>query len=486
MKKNLLLPILTLTVLCLSGVWFISGTDFRSGTTEFFKGSVFLLPREKPHNNEARVKSKAHRKHSSDHEIYLPEVRTHPAIHFTPTKATLEGRVKKFEYIDGPEPARTGDKEFRGGVLVKDGRIVLVPRTGKFVGEYDPKTNTVSQTTFHGQDGGFGMGSVLDNGYTVILTPRGSRNVGIYDARTQTYRDGVAHGRPEDNAFLGSVKISEELIVFGPLLSPVTGLYNPKTDTYKDGPPHNETDRYNFSVITRSAKTGDVIFTPFMSEHVGIYKPSENIYISGAAHNANTNDAYSGSVELENGLIIMAPRKARHIGIYDPMNDTFMKGCEHGENDAAFMAAELMDGEVIMAPFRADHIGIYNPETNEYRSGPSVAHVPGIETGRFSGAILTQSKDMLVMTNRGANVIGLVKVNRFFEDGRKAKVFFRYRQQGEGRWKQTRKLKISKADKFSINVSGLKSSAEYEYKSVIHYQGLEKEGEVRLFITGGM
>ena len=65
-------------------------------------------------------------------------------------------------------------------------------------------------------------------------------------------------------------------------------------------------------------------------------------------------------------------------------------------------------------------------------------------------------------------------------------MFFRYRQQGEGRWKQTRKLKISTAEKFSIIVSGLKSSAEYEYKSVIHYKGLEKEGEVRLFITGGM
>ena len=80
-------------------------------------------------------------------------------------------------------------------------------------------------------------------------------------------------------------------------------------------------------------------------------------------------------------------------------------------------------------------------------------------------------------------MIGLVKINRFFEDGRQAKLFFRYRKKGGKQWNQTRKLKISKADKFSINVSGLKPFAEYEYKSVLQHKGLENEGEVRKFIT---
>jgi hypothetical protein len=419
-----------------------------------------------------------------DQEIRVPEVRTLQATHVSSTKATLEGRVKKFEYIDGPKPARTGDKEFRGGVLINDGRIVLVPRTGKFVSEYDPITNTVSQTAEHGQEGGFGMGSVLDDGHTVILTPRGSRNVGIYDARTQTYRDGAKHGRPTDNAFLGSVKISTNLIVFGPLHSQVVGLYDPQTDIYKDGPQHYEADTYNFSVITLSSKTGKVIFTPFYSEYVGIYDPVKNTYTRGAAHNAKVLSAYSGSVELENGHIIMAPRNASHVGIYDPVSDTFIKGPEHGEREGAFMAATLMpDGEVIMAAFRSDHIGIYDPATGEYRSGPSVAHVPGVEIGRFSGAILTQAKDKIVMTNRGADVIGLVQINRFFEQGHHAEVFFHYRKAGETKWQQTKKIKVFEPGVFKTDVAKLHPKTEYEYRSIIRHKGYQMEGKIQSFKT---
>ncbi len=417
-------------------------------------------------------------------EFTVPEIRTLPVSEMASATATFEARVLKYEYIDGPKPERTGNKEFRGGVVVKDGRIVLVPRTGQYVGEYDPATNTVKQTARHGQEGGFGMGSVLDDGYTVILTPRGSRNVGIYDALTQTYRDGAAHGRKTDNAFLGSAKVSPELIVFGPLHSKVTGLYNPQTDTYTDGPPHNEAESYTFSIIIRSSRTGKVIYTPFNSKHVGIYDPEKNTYTSGAAHNAHVLNAYSGCVELENGRILMAPRDAAHVGIYDPVTDTFIKGPEHGEGKGAFMEAELMpDGEVIMAPFRSDHVGIYDPATGEYYSGPSVAHVPGVEIGRFSSAVLTQSKDMIVMTNRDANVIGLVRINPFFREGRHAEVFFRYRKKGERDWQQTQIKTINNPGVFKMEISNLTSSVEYEYKSVIRDNQKEKEGSVLTFLS---
>ncbi len=419
-----------------------------------------------------------------DDETRVPEVKTLKATLNDPTNVTFEGRVQKFEFKNGPKPLRTGDKEFRGGVLVKDGRIVLVPRTGKFVCEYDPVTNTIVQTAEHGQEGGFGMGVVLDDGYTVILTPRGSKNVGIYDAKTQTYRDGATHGIPSDNAFLGSVKISPELIVFGPLHSKVVGLYNPKTDTYKDGPAHNEAESYNFSIITRSSRTGNVIFTPFNSKKVGIYDPYKNTYTSGAAHNANVLSAYSGAVELENGHILMASRNAPHIGIYDPATDTFTKGPVHGEGDGAFMEAELMPkGEVIMAAYRSDHIGIYEPSTGEYYSGPYVGHVPGVEIGRFSSAVLTQSKDVIVMTNRDADVIGLVGINQFFSQGNHAEVFFRYRKKGEMDWRLTEIKNISEPGVFKVKVSELDPDVEYEFKSGIRYNDKELEGNSIFFIT---
>jgi hypothetical protein len=458
------------------------GTERWTNLPEKSQVSAIISPDGK--KDIAGAESRKQNGNLHDNEIRVPEVKTLKVTHVSGSNATLEGRIEKFEYIEGPKPVRTGNKEFRGGVLVKDGRIVLVPRTGKFVCEYDPATNTIVQTAEHGQEGGFGMGVVLDDGYTVIMTPRGSRNVGIYDARTQTYRDGATHGRSTDNAFLGCVKISPELIVFGPLHSKVVGLYNPQTDTYKDGPAHNEAETYNFSIITRSSRTGNVIFTPFYSKHIGIYDPYKNTYTSGAAHQANVLSAYSGSVELENGHILMAPRNATHVGIYDPVTDTFIKGPEHGEGKGAFMAAELMpDGEVIMAAFRSNHIGIYEPSTGEYHSGPSVAHVPGVEIGRFSSAVLTQSKDMIVMTNRDADVIGLVRVNQFFREGNQAEVLFRYRKAGEADWKNTNMTRITEPGVFKININKLAFDTEYEFKSVIRYKNIELEGNSCTFKT---
>jgi len=415
-------------------------------------------------------------------EVNLPEVRTGPASELTATAATLNGRIKQFEYVDGPSPRRTSDKEFRGGVLLDDGRIVLVPRTGQFVGEYDPATGTILQVAEHGQTGGFGMGSVID-GHTVIMTPRGSRNVGIYDARTRTYRDGAEHGHATINAFLGSAKVADNLIVFGPLNAEVVGLYDPTTDTYTDGPEHGESGRFRFSVITLSTKTGYVVFTPFDSAHVGVYDPATNTYIRGPAHHAET-PAYSGSAEANDGIIVMAPRRAEHVGLYDPATNTLTKGPRHEENLDAFMAAvRWPDGQIIMAPFRADNVGVYNPATGEYRSGPSVAHVEGVERGRFSGAVLTQSQDEVVMTNREANVIGIIRENRFFDEVGPATVFFQYRAVGESPWRQTRATEVSKAASFSQPITGLEPSTTYEYRSVIHHGERQRVGEVKTFAT---
>ena len=419
---------------------------------------------------------------AQDETETLPEIRTLAASAVGSECASLTGRIKKFEYVDGPKMDMTSDREFRGGVQVDNGNIVFIPRMGIYVGEYDPYDNTFMHTAKHGT-GGFGMGTALNDGYTVIMTPRGSRYVGIYDARTQTYTNGASHGIPSDNAFLGSAKVSSDLIVFGPLLSEVVGLYNPETDIYRDGPEHNETDMYNFSTIALSTVTGDVILTPFHSEHVGIYNPADNTYTSGATHNAGTGEAYSGSVEA-GGKIIMAPRSADHVGIYDPLTDTFTKGPKHGEGTGAFMAAQLWpSGEVLMAPYRSDHVGIYNPETGEYRSGPSVAHVEAANRWRFSGAILTKEKDRLVMTNRGADIIGIVRETPYFSNHDQAAVFFRYRPAGEQQWQETEKLTVTSADAFQYDLSGLTSGTEYEYAAVIQSGDVERMGSLERFVT---
>lgn len=324
--------------------------------------------------------------------------------------AARQPRVKEFRYRDGPVMELTGDREFRGGVVVDGGRIVLIPRTGEYIAEYDPSTGRLTRTARHGQPGGFGFGSVID-GTLVVMTPRGSRNVGLYDSQTQQYRDGAAHGQASNNAFLGSAIVRPDLVVFAPLNARVVGLYDPHTDTYRDGPEVSEQGHYLFSDIHVSSRTGEVIFTPFDSAHVGIYDPSKNVYVKGPPHQAGTTAAYSGIAELADGTMVMAPRNAKHIGLYDPTTREFTQGPEHGEGPAAFMAAQRWpNGPVVMAPYRASHVGIYDPSTGQYRPGPSVRHVPVLPHGqRFSGAILTTSGDRIVMPNRGADRLGIIE-----------------------------------------------------------------------------
>ncbi len=416
-----------------------------------------------------------------------PELRTGEAEAIGTVRATLQGRIEKFRFRSGPRVELTSDREFRGGEVVDDGRIVLVPRRGTHVGEFDPRTGRFERTAKHGQAGGFGFGALLDDGHTIVMAPRGSRNVGLYDAKTRRYTDGPAHGQASDNAFLGSVKVRDDLIVFAPLNARVVGLYNPRTNTYRDGPKVPEPGHYLFSGIIDDPASGKVIFTPFDSPHVGIYDPETDRYISGPAHQAGKTNAYSGVTRLADGTLLMAPRNADRIGLYDPQHNTFTQGPPHGEGAGAFMAAATWpSGEVIMAPFKSDHIGIYDPKTGEYRSGPSVKHVEVLESGqRFSGAILTQTGDQLIMPNRAAKSIGLIEATRFFDEVRgDATRFFEYRPAGSAHaWQATVPVAAASPGPMEALVKGLRPDTVYEFRPVLEVQGEKHFGPTRRFET---
>ncbi len=321
----------------------------------------------------------------------------------------------------------------------------------------------------------------------VVMTPRGSRHVGLYDSRTQQYRDGAAHGQASDNAFLGSAKVRPDLVVLAPLNARVIGLYNPQTDTYRDGPEVPEQGHYLFSDIRVSSRSGEVIFTPFDSAHVGIYDPEKNVYLQGPPHQAGTRAAYSGIAELEDGTMVMAPRNARHVGRYDPETRTFTQGPEHGEGPAAFMAAQRwVGGQVVMAPYRAANVGIYDPCHGQYRSGPSVAHVPVLAHGqRFSGAILTAAGDQIVMSNRGADRLGILEAAAVFPTDAPATVGFQYREAEPQRaWQQTEKTAMSGPGPFQAMLPNLATTRGYEYRAIAVYQGKTITGEIRRFEWG--
>ena len=84
-------------------------------------------------------------------------------------------------YSNGPAHGR-GVYAFAGGVVMPDGRVVLVPFNSSLVGIYDPATGEYSDGPAHGHAAeAFNCGVVIPDG-RVVLVPYNSSFAGILSA----------------------------------------------------------------------------------------------------------------------------------------------------------------------------------------------------------------------------------------------------------------------------------------------------------------
>ena len=83
-----------------------------------------------------------------------------------------------FTYSNGPAHGR-GLRVFVGGVLLPDGRVVLVPTQSTNIGIYDPVTNTYTNGPAHGRGEVAFSGGVLLPGGRVVLVPYRSNRIGL-------------------------------------------------------------------------------------------------------------------------------------------------------------------------------------------------------------------------------------------------------------------------------------------------------------------
>ena len=74
--------------------------------------------------------------------------------------------------------------KYEGGVLLPDGRVVLVPYSAKHVGLYDPSTDrwTEGQDDLSAAGSSRYYGGVLLPDGRVVLVPDHAKHVGLYDA----------------------------------------------------------------------------------------------------------------------------------------------------------------------------------------------------------------------------------------------------------------------------------------------------------------
>ena len=85
----------------------------------------------------------------------------------------------------GPNVGTSGDK-YQGGVLLPDGRVVLVPYSATTIGLYDPATNTMTVGPNVGTGGDKYRDGVLLPDGRVVLVPHNAATIGLYDPATNT------------------------------------------------------------------------------------------------------------------------------------------------------------------------------------------------------------------------------------------------------------------------------------------------------------
>jgi len=99
--------------------------------------------------------------------------------------------------------------------------VLLMPGTN--IGIYDPANNTLTDGPAHGKgDWAFLGGLLLPNG-KVLLVPANQGNIGIYDPVGNTFTNGPATGKAA-TAFMGGVLLPDGKVVLVPASSPNIGL----------------------------------------------------------------------------------------------------------------------------------------------------------------------------------------------------------------------------------------------------------------------
>ena len=119
-----------------------------------------------------------------------------------------------------------GTQRYFGGVLLPDGRVVMVPSYADHVGLYDPSTDQWTEGKDDLSAVSYSGGVLLPDG-RVVLVPGGAMHVGLYDPT----RDQWTAGKDDlsalgDFKYSGGVLLPDGRVVLVPFFAGHVGLYD--------------------------------------------------------------------------------------------------------------------------------------------------------------------------------------------------------------------------------------------------------------------
>jgi alpha-tubulin suppressor-like RCC1 family protein len=254
-----------------------------------------------------------------------------------------------------------------GGVLLKDGRVFLANHHPAKPAIYDPVKNTVSSNSV-GNGGKHFRGCVLLNDGRVLCIPQKNNTIGLYDPNVvpNTFIKMTYNGTTNNSKWGGGVLLADGRVVFVPRNSNAIGLYDPnkvtpftliETPELKQGG-----EKYESGCLLPD---GRVVFAPLNSNNIGIFDPSSKTFIKELFTELPSGGSkYHGCVTLPDGRVLFVPWNAKNVGIYTPSlnggKGTFARFLIN-KIPKTFVGAVLMpNGQVLMVPYNAHRIGFIN------------------------------------------------------------------------------------------------------------------------------
>ena len=174
---------------------------------------------------------------------------------------------------------------WQGGVLTTSGKVIFVPRNTQLIGIYDPVSDSFATNDTGVTDGGpYGsdsmgnwIGGVLSQSGKVVFVPYSSRYIGIYDPDTDSFRTKDTEDTTLSK-WVGGVLLSTGEILFVPYNVGYVGIYNEEEDTFVIKNTNNAAySKWYYGVVLPSNK---IVLVPYSSRYIGIIDPTKELFTS--------------------------------------------------------------------------------------------------------------------------------------------------------------------------------------------------------------
>lgn len=322
----------------------------------------------------------------------------------------------EYWYSDGPMVASSTGSfiPFVSGVELPNNKILLIPNVSYSIGElypylgiYDSINDTFKNGPTHNQDRfSFSDGVLLPNG-KVLLIPYNGPVFGLYDSNNNTYINGPSHGLSGTSFYSTGVLVSEDRVLLIPRSSTIPfGWYNISTNTYNTTfttnlyymggilLSNNKVLLYGNAIITLydlltntispgPSSAGTFISAFKVSDNIVILLSSSSNYMSiyDVTSNTVTQSAripYASGGEIilggafdpiKNKILLLPVKPWDKLFVYDILIDSFSEGFDFTwmSRGMGFIDGLIINSKAILIPYHSPNIGLVDlVEGNEF------------------------------------------------------------------------------------------------------------------------